>query len=362
MVLSRIIADKIASVTKNVPLTREVRVSPEVVSKEGYIIAGRIRGEKSVYNTVENCSGRMVKLHRGDVLIGALGHRNALHGYSGVVPESVRSGDILHVLNLGGVVGQCTSVNAEVGQPFEFEVLGAVQVFPEFGSRNGVAAHTTMNSLVPKTTLVDAPRVPIVFIAGTCMNAGKTLAASQITRELASRGKRVAGAKLTGVSLLKDTLSMKDYGAEWAASFMDMGVVATSPETAVGSAQGILSSLSGSGADVIVAELGDGIMGLYGVQEILKDREIASRSGCFVLCANDPVGAWGSVKLLMDEYGIQVDVITGPATDNMAGISSITAKTGIAAINARKDGYRLSEIVFDRVWSQGAKDLVAGNQ
>lgn len=359
--LSRIIADKIASVTKNVPLTREVRVSPDIVSKEGYIVAGRIRGEKSVYNTIENCSGRMVKLHKGDVLIGALGHRNALHGYSGVVPDSVYQGDILHVLNLGGVIGHCTSVNAEVGQPFEFEVLGSVQVFPEFGSRTGVSAHTSMNALLPKVALVDAPRVPIVFIAGTCMNAGKTLAASQITRQLTSAGKRVAGAKLTGVSLLKDTLSMKDYGAEWAASFMDMGVVATSPETAVGSAQGILSYLSTSGAEVIVAELGDGIMGLYGVQEILQDSEIASRSACFVLCANDPVGAWGSVKLLMEEYRIQVDVITGPTTDNMAGISSIAAKTGIAAINARKDGYKLSELVFDKVWNQGSEYYLTGN-
>lgn len=350
MVLSRIIADKIASVTKNVPLTREVRVSPEIIGGEGYIVAGRIRGEKSVYNTVENCSGRMVKLHNGDILIGALGHRNALHGYSGVVPDTVCQGDILNVLNLGGVIGHCTSVNAEVGSPFEFEVLGAVQVFPEFGSRNGVAAHTSMNALSPKVNLAQAPRVPIVFIAGTCMNAGKTLAASQITRGLASKGKRVAGAKLTGVSLLKDTLSMKDYGAEWAASFMDMGVVATSPESAVASAQGILSYLSTSGADVIVAELGDGIMGLYGVQEILQDKEIASRSSCFILCANDPVGAWGSVQLLMDEYGISVDVITGPTTDNLAGISSIAAKTGTAAVNARKDGQKLSQLVFDTVW------------
>ena len=32
----------------------------------------------------------MIVLHEGDVIAGVLGHRNALHGYTGVVPDSVR--------------------------------------------------------------------------------------------------------------------------------------------------------------------------------------------------------------------------------------------------------------------------------
>ena len=87
----RYLADKISSSTKNVSLTREIRVDSAVIPESGYLIAGRIRGEKSVYNTIENCDGRMVRLHKGDIVVGTLGHRNALHGYSGVVPEKIQS-------------------------------------------------------------------------------------------------------------------------------------------------------------------------------------------------------------------------------------------------------------------------------
>lgn len=341
----RYLADKISSSTKNVSLTREIRVDTAVIPESGYLVAGRIRGEKSVYNTVENCDGRMVRLHKGDILVGTLGHRNALHGYSGVVPEKIQAGDILNVLNLGGVIGTCTSVNPEVGNPFEFEVLGSVLVFPEFGSRQGVPAHIKMNALTAKTSIENAPYVPVIAIVGTSMNAGKTLAASQIVRGLSAQGKKVAACKLTGVSLLKDTLSMKDYGAFTSSSFNDVGVVTTSAETSVSAAREIISYLSSTGADVILAELGDGVMGQYGVQEILHDKKVMSRVSCLVLCANDPVGAWGGVQVLKNEYGLKVDVVTGPTTDNDAGTKAISQQLGVPAINARNKGDSLNELI-----------------
>ena len=60
---------------------------------------------KSTYNTLELTSGRMAKVGKGDIVAGALGHRKALFGYSGHVPESVKPGDIIQMLNIGGVLG-----------------------------------------------------------------------------------------------------------------------------------------------------------------------------------------------------------------------------------------------------------------
>ena len=118
------------------PLRREIRVVPEITAEEGYIVAARACGEKSVYNQLEDMHGRMVTLHDGDVIVGVLGHRNALHGYSGVVPEAVTVGQRLQLLNLGGVIGQCTSANIDVGPPLDVEVLGAVLTFPDFEDRS----------------------------------------------------------------------------------------------------------------------------------------------------------------------------------------------------------------------------------
>jgi hypothetical protein len=59
-------------------------------------------------------SGRMAKVARGDVVVGALGHRQALFGYSGHIPDKhSQPGDVLQVLNLGGVLGICDSVNPD---------------------------------------------------------------------------------------------------------------------------------------------------------------------------------------------------------------------------------------------------------
>ena len=51
----------------------------------------------------------MVTLRAGDVLAGTLGTRRALRGYAGVVPSHIAVGDTIDVLNLGGILGKCTS-------------------------------------------------------------------------------------------------------------------------------------------------------------------------------------------------------------------------------------------------------------
>lgn len=349
MIISKIVVDKIGSATKNVPLKKELRIQDEIISESGYIVVGRIKGEKTTYNTIENTNGRQVTLHDGDILVGVLGHRNALLGYSGVVPENIKVGDTLHVLNLGGVIGKCTSVNSSVGKPFEFEVLGSVLVFPEFGNRVGVPAHVKMNALTNNIPLKETRNVPVIYIAGTCMNAGKTTASCEIIRYLNSAGMKVGACKLTGVSLLRDVLNMSDYGAEFHASFVDAGIVTTDEKTAASTAHEIISYLSGTEAEVIIAELGDGILGMYGVQNILSDKELMERTGIFILCANDPVGAWGGVQLLKNDYGINVDIISGPTTDNDVSKSFIEETLKIKSLNARRESKKLGEEIHARL-------------
>ncbi len=343
----RLLVDKIASATANVPLRREVRVSEQVRACEGQIVAGRIRGDKSVYNHLEDVHGRMVVLHDGDIIAGVLGQRNALHGYSGHVPEEVRAGDRLQVLNLGGVIGRCTSENPELGKPFDFEVIGSVLVFPEFEDREGIAAHIGMNAIPARTPPL--PDVPVVFVAGTCMNSGKTSAASALIRQLARRELRVGGCKLTGVSLRRDALQMRDYGADWAFSFSDAGIVSTTARTAVAVTHTLIGHLAHCGAELVVAELGDGILGEYGVAEVLGDGECRRVAAAIVLCANDPVGAWGAREILRDRFDLAIDVVSGPTTDNAVGTRFVERQLGLAAINARTHGAALGEFIHARV-------------
>ena len=53
-----------------------------------------------------------------------------------------------------------------------------------------------------------------------------------------------------------------------------------------------------------------------------------------VLCANDPVSAWGGARILRDQFGIEPAVVTGPATDNAVGVDQIVERMSLPAINA----------------------------
>lgn len=342
----RLWIDKIASSTRNVNVRRDARLTDRIIAREGTVVAGRIHGEKTAYNVLEDVHGRLVPLHDGDVIAGVLGPRQALQGYAGFVPESISVGDHLQLLNMGGVIGRCTSENPDVGPPFDVEVLGGLLVFPEFENRSGVPAQITMNAIRAEPVDGDAP---IVFVAGTCMNSGKTYACCQLIRQLAKRGLAVGACKLTGVSLRRDTLQMLDYGARWAHSFNDAGIVTTTRSNAPGVARTLLAHLEANGADVIVAELGDGILGEYGVAEILRESTLRNRPWVLVMCANDPVGAWGAQRVLAQDFGLSIDVISGPATDNAVGVRYCEQQLGLKAINARTHGVELGAHVVELV-------------
>ncbi len=339
-----VIVDKISSVAHHQTLSREVRISERIPCEEGVLIAVEVLNSKSTYNTLELDSGRMAKVRRGDIIVGALGHRKALFGYSGHLPTALAPGDTVQILNLGGVMGICDSVNPDYGQPFDCRVLGTVLQFPYLGERIGVPARIGMGQLAEHPPL-EVHGIPVVALAGTSMDAGKTAAASAIIGRFRHYGLVVDAFKATGVALRRDILAMEDAGARNTLLFSDFGIVATTAANGPALTRTLLSRLAAEKPDVIVFELGDGLLGAYGVDAILRDTEIRAALTCTVLCANDPVAAWGGVKLLREEFDIEPAVVTGPATDNQVGIDIIRDRLGVPAINALSNGAGLGDLL-----------------
>ena len=346
--MKTILLDKIGSVTLNCRLPREVRVGAEISAVEGSVVAARVLTSKSTYNTLELPSGRFSQVKPGDVIAGALGHRKALFGYSGHVPSEAKVGDKLNLLNLGGVIGVHDGGSPDLGVPFVVELLGQVLHFPFLGERIGVPAHITQGAL-PIEEQLDVRGIPVVAIVGSCMNAGKTAAACSLVQSFTHRGLKVVAGKTTGVSLRRDILSMEDAGARKVLVFTDLGIVTTTPATAPQAARTILTHLAREKPDAIVLELGDGLLGLYGVNEILSQPEIRSSFSAVVFAASDPVAAWGGVQLLRDRYAIDATAITGPATDNAAAARLVEEQAGCVARNARTQAEELATIVLERM-------------
>jgi hypothetical protein len=336
-------ADKIGSATSPLRLSRTVAVVPASDKpRAGDVVVVRTLTDSATYNMLELPTGRLAKINPGDILIGVLGRRRALKGFVGDVPATVNAGDRLHLLNMGGVIGKCTGHHSSLSDAIEVEIVGLAN--GEDGVLNIADA-----ALPPRTTLGET--APLVVIAGTCMNSGKTYAATELIKQATRAGLRVAAAKLSGIACLRDTLNMADHGAIAIASFLDCGLPSTVGATNLAEvAKTIIARLNESSPDLIVIELGDGLLGGYSVGSVFDDAELRAATAGIVFCASDYVGAWGGIELLR-QRGIEIDVIAGSVTDSQMGEDFIEREFEVPAANARRNGQRLFEIINSKVSS-----------
>ncbi|MDT5270855.1 MAG: hypothetical protein QOH49_3041 [Acidobacteriota bacterium] len=338
-------ADKIGSVVSGLGLGRTLAVvGARRAARVGDAVVVRALTDSATYNQLELPTGRLAKINPGDVLVGALGSRRALKGFVGDVPAEAGAGDRLHLLNMGGVIGYCKGHHSSLSDAIEVEVLGFVV---DEGQR---VRNIADGALALRDTLPEGC-APLVIVAGACMNSGKTFAATEIVRQATRQGLRVAAAKLSGVAALRDTLNMADHGAVATASFLDCGLPST---VGVGDlapvAKAIIAHLNESAPDLVVIELGDGILGGYSVESVFDDKELRAAMAAVVFCASDYVGAWGGIELFR-RRGIDVDVVAGSVTDSQMGEDYITRELGAPAGNVKRDGARLFELIRKKVSS-----------
>src|SRR6266851_3652480 len=116
--------DKVASSTANLGLSQDLEITARCEARPGNVVIVRTLTDNATYNTLELVTGRMAKINHGDIIAGVLGYRRALKGFVGDVPESIKAGDRLHLLNLGGLVGLCVGHHHSLSNAIEVEVIG----------------------------------------------------------------------------------------------------------------------------------------------------------------------------------------------------------------------------------------------
>ena len=130
---------------------------------------------------------------------------------------------------------------------------------------------------------------------------------------------------------------------------MQVPASATTGATGPALTRTMLTELAAKKPDVIVFELGDGLIGTYGVDSILLCDDIRNALTSVVLSANDPVAAWGGVKLLRERFEIEPAVVTGPATDNSVGVDIIQEQMNVKAYNAMTNGAALGDHLIEHI-------------
>lgn len=319
----------IASAASPLHVTNPVEVSRNGSVEAGQLVVVRALSENPKYADLEIPGGGRVPIKKGDIIAGILGSRQALRGFVGYAPYRLAAGDKLHVLNLGGVIGRYVSGHKDLGEPVQVEVLG-------------ISKKNLKEAALPKVDVLGEAK-PIILVCGSCMSVGKTTTTEEIIKGLSWQGMKVGGAKITGIACLKDTIRMKNAGAAKTLSFLDCGIPSTvDTEDIAGIARSIVAQMKD--VDIVVMELGDGVMGHYKVDRFFDDRALMSHIDAVVFCASDLTAAWGGREILA-QRGITVTAVCGPATDTEAGVTYLEKTLGIPAANALTDSQKLLNLL-----------------
>ena len=312
----------------------------------GDYVVGEVR-DTSGYRTIELPNGREMEVAAGDRVIGAFGTRYATLEMTGSW-RSIESDRSFKALTRAGLFGAEESRSTLVEAPITLRYVGHV-------TREG--EKVTMTDFV--SSVEERPfRTPTVLLVGTSMSAGKTTAARIVTRRLKGMGLSVLGAKLAGAGRFRDVLSVHDAGADWIFDFVDAGLPSTigPDETVRAAIRNLLSRMAGLKADAAVIEIGASPLEPYHGAAVIE--ELRPAVEMTILCASDPYAVLG-VQRAFDT--LDPDLVTGIATNTVAGVRLLERLTDLPALNIRDPEAhgRLDALLNDRLRLQTGQQAQA---
>ncbi len=263
-------------------------------------------------------NGRMRGIIGGETIMGALGDRFATLEATGSW-EEVGDDLKMHVLTGAGLFGKLTSKSVYLPPLMELRYLGHV-----FRDR----CKMRMEDFV--TTVEDTPfETPVILSYGTSMSAGKTTSARIIAHMFKSAGYSVVSAKLAGAGRYKDILAVKDVGADAIFDFVDVGLPSSiCPEDLYRKKlRQLLNRMAGVDADVAIVEVGASPMEPYNGS--LAIEALRPNLKFSVMSASDPYAVHG----LISAFGMKPDLVTGVASNTLAGIDLVEKLSGVPAVN-----------------------------
>ena len=263
-------------------------------------------------------NGRMRGVIGGESLIGALGERFATLEATGSwrnVEEDLK----MTVLTGAGLLGKLTSKSVFIPKMMKVKYTG-------HAFRDG--KKLTMESFVKPGRTMEFS-TPVVLFVGTSMSAGKTTSARIVTNLFKQAGYKVVGAKLTGAGRYKDILAIKDVGADEVLDFVDVGLPSSicPKDSYKDKLDKMLNRIAAVAADIAIIEIGASPLEPYNGDVAID--ELREHIKCIILSASDPYAVYG----LMKAFNIKPDIVSGVASNTLAGVRMVKKLCGVQAIN-----------------------------
>lgn len=293
------------------------KVDREAWRSGDYVVA-EVLPRESLTDQFELPSGRTCTPLAGDLLVGALARRAATLEATGSF-ENVGADGLMHCLTAGGCMGLATSKSRFSKAFLPLRYRG--HVMQEGRSVN-------MDEFAPEPSGTPYA-LPTVLLVGTSMSAGKTYAGRVVVRQLKALGHTVVGAKLTGAGRRHDTLTFKDAGADFTFDFVDAGLPTTvvTPDEYRAAIGPLLSRIAETGATAAVIEAGASPLEPYNGGVLVG--MLGSNIAYTILAASDPYAVVG----ILDAWERDVDLVTGPASNTLAGVELVHALAGLPALD-----------------------------
>jgi hypothetical protein len=274
----------------------------------------------------------------GDIMIGALGSRNATQELCGdwwqiEHPNPNGGPTILDDIVGAGLFGKKTSRSSRYPSHAQFDYQGhAFRRGKKICMKDFVPAEDEIPSqLAP-------PECPTILIIGTSMSCGKSCTGRVVIRSLQEMAiPNIMAAKLTGAGYYNDILGFSDAGATSVLDFVDVGLPSTvlPPEEYRKSLQKLFGMINTRHPDVQVIEAGASPCESYNGQVVLE--AFCHHKNLFViLCASDAYAVTGA-KQHLATVGIKPDLVAGIIANTSAGRDLVMKMNNIPASGLDSD-------------------------
>lgn len=273
------------------------------------------------HHRVQLATGRPSLIYPGDMVVLACGARYAPDQFEGLAEIDPNGADLLAG---GGCIGRMVSRNERIKTATRLLPVGRLL------DATGKPVNLSRYALLPTTAASD---IPVIFVLGTAMNSGKTLATAQLSLGLRRAGYKVAALKGTGTGAFGDLNEYADTGAHWVADFTDSGMVTTYREPLGRIKAGLellLDHAAQRGCQIAVMEIADGLFQRE-TGALIADPWLRARQSSVIFACGDAVAAAGGVAELA-RHGLRPDALTGIVSCSPMAVAEAETATGVPVL------------------------------
>jgi len=312
----------------------DIQKTPEV----GDVVYGRVLSIGQ-HTTLENCYGRIHKLHDHTRAFFVYGNRYAPDHYESRVPTDFSTK--VDLAARSGLIGEVIEKNEKVADPTQIKIIGFVC------DKSGNILNTRKFQKVKLPRARKIKTNNIILSIGTSMNSGKTTTAAFCCWALTKAGHEVTATKVTGTASMKDILSFQDAGAKKILDFSYFGY----PSTYLMEEKELLDLLSMCStlnrAKYWVVELADGILQRE-TRMLLAHLIAENRIYKLLFNAYDAFSAISGIRILKEEFGVEPDAVSGVISGSPLLIQEFRQYSEIPVINNQnpRDFNKLLEVIL----------------